>query len=140
MAVSRIFWDTNIVLDLLAERHPYYEPAAKLATLADQGRVILVCSALTFATAHYLLSKFGNAVRAKESLRKFKVICEVCPIDEAIVEKGLNADFTDFEDSLQYYSAIKANCGVIITRNAPDFKLADIPVMNAQEYLSSIKP
>ena len=136
MATPRIFWDTNIVLDVLAERNPYYEPAAKLATLADQGKLKLVTSALTFATAHYLLSKYRNAALAKESLRKFKVICEVSPIDELIVEKGLNADFADFEDSLQYYSAIKTNCNVIITRNASDFKLAEIPVMNAQEYLS----
>lgn len=135
---TRIFIDTNVMLDLLGERIPYYESAAKLATLADKGTVILVVSALSYATVNYILAKFEGADIARMKLRKFKVISEICSLDETIIEKGLNSDFPDFEDALQYYSALKENCDILITRNGKDFKLSEIPVMTALEYLVSV--
>jgi predicted nucleic acid-binding protein len=134
---KRLFIDTNIMLDLLAEREPFYLPAAKLATLADQKQITMVVSPISFATVNYLLSKFENSATAKEKLRKFKIICEVCSIDEDIVEKALNSAFKDFEDSLQYFSALAADCAILITRNGKDFQESMIPVMTADGYLAS---
>ena len=75
----------------------------------------------------------------KTKLRKFKVISEICELDALIIEKGLNSDFPDFEDSLQYYSALRTECDIIITRNSKDFKKSQIPVMTPDEFLNSIK-
>lgn len=136
---KRLFWDTNIMLDLLGERVPFYEPAAKLATLADKGVVDIIASPLSFATISYILSKVEKPKVVLEKLRKFKIICEVCKLDEQILEKGLNASFDDFEDSLEYFSALDADCDVIITRNAKDLKKSLLPVMSADEYLKSIQ-
>lgn len=134
---KRLFIDTNIMLDLLAEREPFYLPAAKLATLADQKQITMVVSPISFATVNYLLSKFENSATSKEKLRKFKILCEVCSIDEDIVEKALNSAFKDFEDSLQYFSALAADCAILITRNGKDFQESMIPVMTADGYLAS---
>ncbi len=133
--MKKIFFDTNIILDLLGERHPFYEPAAKLATLADEKKLLLVVSPLSFATVSYVLSKFEKPAAVKEKLKNFKILIEISVIDETIIEKGLNSNFTDFEDSLQYFSAIQSHCDVLITRNAKDFKTSVIPVMSAAEYL-----
>lgn len=133
---KRLFIDTNVVLDLLGERKPFYLSAAKLSTLADQKQITMVVSPISFATVNYFLSKFETTSIAKEKLRKFKIICEVCNADESIVEKALNSTFKDFEDSLQYFSAIAADCEIIITRNGKDFKESMIPVMTADEYLA----
>lgn len=135
----RLFLDTNVILDLLGEREPYYDSIAKLATLGDKNVLTLVVSPISFATINYFLSKFDSAQIAKEKLRKFKIICEVCKIDEHIIEKGLNSSFADFEDALQYFSAVDANCEIIITRNSKDFKQSLLPVMTAAEYLHSIR-
>lgn len=137
--MTRLFLDTNIILDLLGERIPFYEPAAKLATLADRGEVQLIASPISFATTYYILCRYESADMAIEKLRKFKILTEVCIINEQIIEKGLNSSFTDFEDSLQYFSAANANCDIIITRNGKDFSKSLIPVMTADEYLSSLK-
>lgn len=137
--MTRLFLDTNIILDLLGERIPFYEPAAKLATLADRGEVQLIVSPISFATTYYILCRYESADIAIEKLRKFKILTEVCIINEQIIEKGLNSSFTDFEDSLQYFSAANANCDIIITRNGKDFSKSLIPVMTADEYLSSLK-
>lgn len=135
----RIFIDTNIILDLLGEREPFYHSAAQLASLADKGIVTLVVSPISFATANYILSKFGSPGIAREKLRKFKIICEICSLDEPIIEKGLNSSFKDFEDSLQYYCAVASECEIIITRNGKDFKNSLIPVMTAGEFINSFR-
>lgn len=136
---NKLFLDTNVMLDLLGERVPFYDSVAKIATLADKGDIKIVVSALSYATVNYFLVKFEDAEKAKEKLRKFKIISNISAIDELIIEKGLNSNFKDFEDSLQYFSALKSDCNIFITRNAKDFKEADIPVMTAEEYLISIR-
>lgn len=135
--MKSIFIDTNIMLDLLGERIPFYEEAAQLATQADLKNIILVVSPISFATVNYFLAKFQNALIAKEKLRKFKIICEVCALHDSIIDKALNSNFNDFEDALQYYSAVDAGCEIIITRNGKDFKNSLLPVMTANEYLKS---
>jgi predicted nucleic acid-binding protein len=135
---NKLFIDTNILLDLLGERHPFYEPIAKLTTLAEKGKVNLVASPISYATVNYLLTKNESPEIAKEKLRKFKIISDISKLDEHIIEKGLNSAFKDFEDSLQYFSALDSNCEIIITRNGKDFKESLLPVMTAEEYLASI--
>jgi len=136
---DRIFLDTNVVLDLLGEREPYYNSAAKIATLADKGEIDLIVSALTYSTVYYLLSRVEDKKLVKEKLRKFKVIAETSDLTDKIVDKGLSSKFSDFEDSLQYYCAIKMDCKILITRNSKDFKESEIPVLTPDEYLNSLR-
>ncbi|MEA3446523.1 MAG: PIN domain-containing protein [Bacteroidota bacterium] len=135
----RLFWDTNVMLDFLGEREPFYISAAKIATLADKREIRIVASALSYATISYFLTKFEGIEKTKDKLRKFKVISEICELDKLIIEKGLNSEFSDFEDSLQYYSALRTECDIMITRNGKDFKKSQIPVMTPDEYINSIK-
>ncbi len=135
----KLFWDTNVMFDFLGERDPFYISAAKIATLADKREVTVIASALSYATISYLLANYEGLEKTKNKLRKFKVISEICELDELIIEKGLNSDFSDFEDSLQYYSALRTECDIIITRNGKDFKKSQIPVMTPDEFLNSIK-
>jgi predicted nucleic acid-binding protein len=134
----RIFIDTNVILDLLGERKPFYESIAKVATLGEKEIITLVVSPISFATVNYFISKFENSKTAREKLRKFKIICEICSLDEHTIEKGLNSAFKDFEDALQYFSATESECELIITRNGKDFKKSLLPVMTPEEFLKSI--
>lgn len=136
---EKLFLDTNVIMDLLGEREPFYESVAKIATLADKGKIKLIASALSYSTVYYLLSKFEVNTVVKEKLRKFKVIAETSDLTDMIIDKGLTSGFSDFEDALQYYCALKMDCNLLITRNVKDFKGSDIPVMTPDEYLSSLK-
>jgi predicted nucleic acid-binding protein len=137
--MSRLLIDTNIVIDLLAKREEFYPEAATLFSLADQKLITLTTSSLTFANTNYILSKLKNAKEARAILRKFKVLIETLSLDDKIVELALSdAKFTDFEDGLQYYTAIENNVEIIITRNKKDFKNSTIPLMTAKEYLAKI--
>ncbi len=136
---DRLFLDTNVVFDLLGEREPFYDSAAKIATLADKDEIDLVVSALTYSTIYYLLSRIENKELVKEKIRKFKVIAETSDLTDKIVDKGLSSKFSDFEDSLQYYCAIRMDCKILITRNGKDFKESEIPVLSPDEYLNSLR-
>jgi len=136
--MSKIFLDTNVILDLLGERVPFFDSIAKIATLADLKKLTLIVSPLSFTTIDYVLNKYETSESVLNKLRKFKIICEVCEVNEETIDKALNSSFKDFEDAVQYFSALQSNCSIIITRNGNDFKHSTIPIMTAEEYLSSI--
>ena len=138
--MTKLLIDTNIVIDLLAKREPYYASAARLFSLADIGQVTLSVSSLTFANTNYTLLKQTNPQEAKLILRKFKLLANVLALDDKIINLALNdAEFQDFEDALQYFSALENGQDIIITRNLKDFKKAKIPVMTAEQYLKTIE-
>ncbi|HPR18165.1 MAG TPA: PIN domain-containing protein [Candidatus Cloacimonadota bacterium] len=134
-----LFWDTNVVLDLLGERDPFYISAARIASLADNNKITIVVSALTFSTVFYVLSKFESKDCVKEKLRKFKIIVKITDLSEKVIEKALASKFTDFEDALQYFCAEEYGCDILITRDAKDFKNSSIPILSPNEYLSSLE-
>jgi predicted nucleic acid-binding protein len=136
---DKLFIDTNVLLDLLGERAPFYEAIAKIATIADKGKIKIIASALSYSTVFYLLSKLENNEIVKDKLRKFRVICGSSDLTDKTINKGLSSKFTDFEDALHYHCALKMDCNILIARNGKDFKESDIPVMSPDEYLKSLK-
>lgn len=135
--MSRLLIDTNIVIDLLSKRDKFYEEAADLFSRADKKELDLTISSLTFANTNYILSKMKSPKEAREILRKFKVLVELLSLDDKITDLALSDErFPDFEDGLQYYSAIENGIDIIITRNKKDFKNSKIPVLTAKEFLA----
>ena len=138
--MSKLLVDTNVVLDLLAKREPFYDSAAKLFSLADKKKVELSISSLTFANTGYVLTRLKAADRSREILRRFRVLVKVLSLDDKVIDLALNdLNFKDFEDGLQYYSALENGQDMIITRDLNDFKESRIPVMTPEEYLISIE-
>jgi predicted nucleic acid-binding protein len=136
--MDRIFIDTDIALDLLSERLPHYTHAAQLFSLADKEKLLLYVSSLSFSNLNYLLSRQYSQRNARRILNKFKILVHVLSVDEKIIDLSLNSEFKDFEDAIQYYTAIENNLDVLITRNLKDYKHADITIITAEDYLLSI--
>lgn len=133
----RLLIDTNIIIDLLAKREAFYQEAATLFSLADKNVLTLTVSSLSFANTNYILTKLKSKEEARSILRKFKVLVETLSLNDKITELALNDEsFPDFEDGLQYYSAIENQVDIIITRNKKDFKNSKLPVLTAKEYLA----
>ncbi len=132
----RVFVDTDIIYDLLGKRDPFYLASAQLFTWADEGKIQIYISALSLANLHYLISKQRTENQAKEILRKFKVLVHVTPLNDKIIDLALNSEFADFEDAIQYYSALQSEIEVFLTRNLKDYKKAQITVLTAQDYIN----
>ncbi|HEY0056891.1 MAG TPA: PIN domain-containing protein [Pedobacter sp.] len=133
--MENVFVDTNVIIDLLAKREPFYKDAQDLFTLSDKKEIQLSISSLSFANAYYSIVKHHKGVDAKRYLAKFKVLVNVLSLEDKAIELALASDFEDFEDGLQYFVAMDNEADIIITRNVKDFKNSKIPVMTAGEYI-----
>jgi predicted nucleic acid-binding protein len=136
-----IFIDTNIIIDFITKRQLFYKEANKIFSLADRKEIILKTSSLSFANAYYICSKLK--INSDKELRRvfisLKTLIEIIPITSKILDRGLSGDFfNDFEDGLQYFSAISSNCEIILTRNLKDFKNSNLPVMTADSYIAGL--
>lgn len=137
--MNQLLIDTNVVLDLLAKRTPFYESAALIFSLADKNKLKLSISSLTFANTNYVLNRLKSPMEARGLLQRFRVLVKILALNDKIIDLALNdSKFQDFEDGLHYYSAIQNDQDIIITRDLKDFKESRIPVMTPKEYLSSI--
>lgn len=134
--MKRLFFDANIVADVILVRQPWSESAFEIMKIASFGIFSICCSSLTLGTISYLLSKekFSPEI-IKKKLIVFKNNCRVTNVGDEIVDLALHFAFDDFEDAMQYYSAMKEGCDVIITRNKKDFVESKIPIMEPQEFL-----
>jgi predicted nucleic acid-binding protein len=133
---KKVFVDTDIIYDLLAKRDPFYSAAAHLFTLADEGTIQIFISALSLANIHYLISKHQSESQAKQILRKFKLLVHVTSLTEKIIDLALNSEFEDFEDAIQYFSALQNDIEILLTRNLKDYKKAQISVLTAQNFIN----
>jgi len=135
--MKKLLLDTNIILDLLAKREPFYKEAALLFSLADQEKVQVFASALSYANANYVLLRENKPEDAKLILRKLRLIVQILNLDEKVVDLSLNDEsFRDFEDALQYYTALENGIEIIITRNLRDFQKSALPVMTAGQFMA----
>ena len=133
---KKVFVDTDIIYDLLAKREPFYQAAARLFTLADEGKIQIYISSLSIANIHYLLSKETSSFEAQKIVRKFKLLVQIAPLNEKIIDLSLNSEFNDFEDAIQYFSALQNEIGILLTRNLKDYKKAQITVLTAQYFIN----
>jgi predicted nucleic acid-binding protein len=135
--MKQILLDTNIALDLLARRIPFYNDAAALFTLADKKIISLSISALSLANIHYVITKLKPEQETRKILRNLVILLQVLSLDDKILDLALNSDFNDFEDAIQYFTAIENDQDLIVTRNMSGFRKSKIPVMTAREFMES---
>lgn len=133
--MHRVFVDSDIILDVLAQRREFYIPAAKLFSLFDKGEVTGFTSPIVFANLHYILKKFKTKEYAIQSLRKLKSLISILPVDAKIIDLALSSKFNDFEDAIQYHTAKSHDINFIVTRNKKDYKQGKISACTAEEYL-----
>lgn len=124
------FIDTNVILDLVANREPFVKHAETLFKLADEKKVRLYCSAISFNNIYYIVKKVSNHQTAKKTLNLLRNQVYVIDLDKNILFQAIDSEFKDYEDAIQYFSALtNTTIKSIVTRNPKDFKHADIPVI-----------
>jgi len=136
---NRIFIDSDIVLDLLCKRDPHYKYAAELFTLGDYKKIELVTTSVVFANVFYILRKILGIEKAKEYLRKLRIMVGVISVDGKIIDLSLNSRFSDFEDGLQYFTSRENGIEILLTRNIKDYKEKDIIIQTPEEFIKSRK-
>jgi predicted nucleic-acid-binding protein len=132
--VKKVFVDTNILVDLIADRRPFSKFAIQLFSKAEEKKVKLYASSHSIATTYYLLKKYIDEKELREILYSVLDYLSIIAIDQDVIRKALKSGHKDFEDALQIiaaYSIEKPHC--IVTRNVKDFKGSEIPVLTPDE-------
>ena len=132
----KIFADTDVCLDLLSARKPFNAVAERLFSLADRGKIKICVSSLSFSNIDYLLKSQYKRDDSRKILAKFKTLVTVLSVDAKIIDLAIASDFSDFEDAIQYNTAIENNIKILVTRNFKDYKKAIIQIMNPETFLS----
>ncbi|MBP5503291.1 MAG: PIN domain-containing protein [Bacteroidales bacterium] len=137
----KVFLDTNIVIDYLAQRTNFYPKASLIISICGDNGFKLLVSSLTFATTSYVLSERNNlsAENIKKLFDNFIAAANVTVVDMLTIRQSISSKFGDFEDAMQYYSAIRENADCIITRNKKDFIESQIPVYEPDEFINKVK-
>lgn len=137
--MKRVLCDINFILDIFLKRQPFYSSAALLFKKIEEGELKGYLCALSFPTLFYLLSKELNRNKAMKALEKIRVVFGVAVVDEKVIDLSLVSDFKDFEDAVQYYSALLAKADCIITRNKGDYVDDKIPILTPEEFLVTVE-
>lgn len=130
-----VFFDTNIMIDVLGRREQFCHPSLQIMSLADRGILRICVSAMSYSTASFILSRDNKAMDIVAEFAKFAKITTATPVDSETIEESIRSEFNDFEDAMQYFSALRQNIDYIITRNKKDFKAAQVPVFEPQEFI-----
>jgi len=134
---TKLFIDSDIILDVLAERDKFYEPAAEIFDLGYEKKVDLYTTAVVLANVFYIVRKKHGTEKSIGQLIKLRLIMKVLPVNEKTVDAVLTSKIKDFEDGLQYFSAKENGIQIIITRNVKDYKEKDVFIQTAEEYIKT---
>jgi predicted nucleic acid-binding protein len=135
--MKKVFLDTNVTLDLLLAREPHYHSAAVLFSLIEKGALEGYLSSLTFTNLAYILQKTEQRRESIHHLQTLRPLVHVLPVTSRVIDLALASEFKDFEDAVQYYTALEGNIRILVTRNVRDFSKAEITVCTPDEFLKT---
>ena len=137
--MKRVFVDTNVIIDFLADREPFSEFAAKLFQLAHDGRINIYIASISINNTYYILRQVCSHRKASKLIESILGLVTVQETNKEILLKAVKSGFNDFEDAIQYFSAKKVRgIEVIVTRNTKDFKKSDIPILSPETIVKLI--
>ncbi len=133
----RVFLDANVVIAVLNKEYPLFTHAARILSLSDTHEFELYTSPVCLAIAFYFASKKSGELVARQKIDLLTKNIRVSTINESITKQALSdPQAHDFEDGLQYYSAMDKSCQVIITEDLSDFYFSEIDVLRCEEFIT----
>lgn len=137
--MNKILIDSDILLDFLLQRHPFYENSLKILRLCESKKINGFVTALIIANTYYLLRKHFQHSMIMGDFKMLMIFLDVAVMDKNTILQAINSNFSDFEDALQNFSAEHtSNINTIITRNIKDYKKSNLNVLTPEMFLSSI--
>jgi predicted nucleic acid-binding protein len=134
----KLLLDTNVILDVLANRQPHWRDSAQVLSFIEAGRVQGLIAAHSVTTVHYLLSKHLTRKKAQTAIAQLLDLLHVAPVDHTVILRALALGWRDFEDAVQAAAALGARATHLITRNPRDFSPLTITVLTPEELLRQI--
>jgi predicted nucleic acid-binding protein len=136
--MKKLFLDTDVLIDFLSDRQPYSEQAVQLFAFALKHKFSLLVSALSFDNVYYVLRRNGFSHAASiRALKKLQDVTDCVSIHAQTISSALESDFKDFEDGIQYHTALDiGDIDFFITRNLKDYRRSEIQVVSPLHFMT----
>jgi predicted nucleic acid-binding protein len=118
-----VFFDINVLLDVLAKRELFHEDSAGIWTLAEQDKIHGLASALSFSNIYYIVRRLKDRRTAERAMR--------------VLRNTFDAGMKDSEDAIQYFSALRAESACLVSRNPDHFPRSPLPIVTPAEFLAA---
>ncbi len=136
---SKIFVDTDIIIDLLIDRQPHALSASVIFDLADKKKLNICTSSLCLSNVHYITRKTLGDKQASEVIGELLKIIEVLSVSKIDISNAVESKFKDFEDAIQHSVATSdQDVNSIVTKNTKDYKKSKIAVFNSDTFVKMI--
>ena len=135
----RLLLDTNVILDVVARRNPWWEDSAAVMSLLETDEIGGFIAAHSVTTLHYLAAKHLGHSQANATVIELLNIASVVPSDQTLLLRALSLGWNDFEDAVQAVSAVSAGADFIVTRNTTDFSASPVRPLSPSEFLAIVR-
>lgn len=132
----RVFLDANILVAVACNEYPLFTNCSRLLSLTDNPKFEVYTSPLCLAITYYFSEKKDGNALARKKLLVLSDKLNITTVDSAVVKKvNAHKSIHDFEDGMEYYSAVHSKCKCIVTEDKDDYYFSDIEILNAEEFL-----
>lgn len=135
----KVFLDANVLVSVLNKEYPLFPHSARILSLADQLRYQLYTTPICLAISFYFAEKKSGAGLAKRKMEVLSSKLHIASVDSIEVSRAVSdPSVVDFEDGLEYYSALQHECQAIITEDSEGFYFSEIPVYDCKKFLDEV--
>jgi len=137
--MSKIFLDSDVLLDLLLDREPYADDIEKLIEISMDSGTELFTSPISICNINYIIGRLETKKKADSKTKKILELVRIENVGQKVVDDASGSRFKDFEDSIQNFCAVESGHKIIITRNTKDYKESRLSILTPREYLAKMK-
>ncbi|NJR66673.1 MAG: PIN domain-containing protein [Leptolyngbyaceae cyanobacterium CRU_2_3] len=134
----KVLIDTNIIVDVALDRDPFFAQSEQIVRFAELKQIEGYISASTFSDLYYVIRKTKGKDWTLQFLQQMAMICQIATVDQTVVSMALIANFKDFEDAIQYSTAVINQLDAIVTRNSQDFVGAALQIMTPDALIQAL--
>ncbi|MBE9239128.1 PIN domain-containing protein [Anabaena aphanizomenioides LEGE 00250] len=134
----KILLDTNIIIDNALEREPFWNTSEQVLSLIEQGKIAGSISASTFSDSYYIIRKARGRDWTLTYLNQLVTFCQIATVNQAAITMAFTTNFKDFEDAIQYSTAVVNQLDAIITRNSQDFPVVTPRILTPDQLIEEL--
>jgi len=132
----KVFLDANVLVAVLNKEYPLFSDASRILSASDRSDFQIFTSPICLAIAFYFAEKKCGSILALKKIALLVSHIQIAPANKDAVLKTIgNKKIIDFEDGLEYYSAVESDCKVIVTEDQGDFHFSEIEVINCRGFM-----
>ena len=134
----KILIDTNIIVDVALDREPFFAESDRILTVVEQAQIQGYISASTFSDLYYIIRRDRGRDWTLDFLRQLATFCQVATVDNSVISMALTCNFKDFEDAIQYSTAVINLIDAIVTRNPRDFPVTTPRIVTPNQLIQEL--